>query len=239
MKKILFLLPLVAILVSSCFLGGKRIKGNGVIKSETRSTTSFSGVDVSGNADVYVKQDSTTTVRVETDENLLPYIIIENRNGTLHIYQKDNTQLKTTKGIKVYLASPQYSRFDASGACDYYSEGRITNAESISFRLSGASEVNMDLKAPVVKASLSGAGTVSLKGETKDLDIDGSGSTEVKCFDLAAENVKVSISGAGDADVFASVKLDVHVSGAGDVRYKGNAVVSQNISGAGSVKKAD
>ena len=85
----------------------------------------------------------------------------------------------------------------------------------------------------------SGAGSVKLAGKTKDFSVDGSGSTEVQCFDLLAENVRIDISGAGDAQVFASVKLDVDVSGAGNVRYKGNANVTQNISGAGSVKKLD
>ena len=36
--------------------------------------------------------------------------------------------------------------------------------------------------------------------------------TDVKCFELMAENVDVDISGAGDAEVFASVKLDVRCS---------------------------
>ena len=54
-----------------------------------------------------------------------------------------------------------------------------------------------------------------------------------------AENVKVEISGAGDADVYASVKLYVRASGAGSVIYKGNPGINQSISGAGSVKKVD
>ena len=45
------------------------------------------------------------------------------------------------------------------------------------------------------------------------------------------------MSGACDAEVFASVKLDVKASGASDVKYKGNAAVSQHVSGAGNVKK--
>jgi hypothetical protein len=50
----------------------------------------------------------------------------------------------------------------------------------------------------------------------------------------------VHISGAGDAEVFASVKLDAHVTGAGDIRYKGNPPqVIHNTSGAGSIQKAD
>jgi len=54
-----------------------------------------------------------------------------------------------------------------------------------------------------------------------------------------AENTQVELSGAGDAQVFASVKLDVRVSGAADVKYKGNATVSQSVRGAGSVKKVE
>ncbi|MBL0130494.1 MAG: DUF2807 domain-containing protein [Chitinophagaceae bacterium] len=76
-------------------------------------------------------------------------------------------------------------------------------------------------------------------GDTKDFSVQGSGSTDINCFELFAENTKVELSGAGDAEVFASVKLDVHVSGAADVKYKGNANVSQEVSGAGSVKKVE
>jgi len=57
---------------------------------------------------------------------------------------------------------------------------------------------------------------------------------------MKAENTKVDISGAGSAEVYASVKLDAEVSGAGSIKYKGNAGnVIQQVSGAGSVKKAE
>ena len=71
------------------------------------------------------------------------------------------------------------------------------------------------------------------------MKVDGSGSSHFRCFDLMAEIVSVDISGAGDAEVFASVKLDVDVSGAGSVKYKGNATVSQKVSGSGSVSKVE
>ena len=70
-------------------------------------------------------------------------------------------------------------------------------------------DVKLELKAPKIDAELSGAGSIILKGETKDFSVDGSGSTDIKCFELMAENTQVELSGAGDAQVFASVKLDV------------------------------
>jgi hypothetical protein len=98
----------------------------------------------------------------------------------------------------------------------------------------------MDIDAPEVKAQISGAGNMSMTGQTRNVEIDISGAGKAKCYDLMAETTKVDISGAGSAEVYASVFLDAHVSGAGSVKYKGNATkVSQQVSGAGSVKKTD
>lgn len=226
-------------LVSCNFMGGKRIKGNGVIKTETRSAGTFNGIDVSGNADVYVKQDSAYSVRIETDENLMEYLVVENKNGILDIHQKEGTNLRPSKAIKVYVSGPSFKSFDASGACDYFSENLITSTEAISINLSGSCDIKMELKAPKIDADLSGSGSITLKGEAKDFEVGGSGSTDVHCFELLTENTSVQISGSGSAEVFASIKLDVSVSGSGDVKYKGNGVVSQSISGSGSVKKAE
>jgi hypothetical protein len=240
MKQILILAILASVIYSSCReVFGKRIRGNGEIKTETRSVSGYNSIDVSGAIDIYVKQDSVQTVRVETDGNLLEYITTREDGGVLHIYPRDNSNLKPSRNIRVYVSGADFKRFEASGACDIYSENKISGSEMIDIDLSGASDVRMELNAPKVNAELSGAGTITLKGETRDLIVNGTGATDIKCFDLMAENVDVRISGAGEAEVYASVKLDVRVSGAGGVKYKGNATVNQSVSGAGSVKKAE
>lgn len=238
MKNIFWAAFILLVTATACReVFGKRIRGNGHLQTESRPASDFHSIDVSGAIDVYVKQGSGYSVQVVTDENLLPYVVVYNNKGTLQIHESDGVNLKPSRGIKVYVSSPQYKRFEASGACNIYSENKIISPQSIDIDLSGASDVKMEVKSPGIRAELSGAGTIALKGETKDFSVDGSGSTAIKCFDLLAENVAVEISGAGDADVFASVQLDVHVSGAGSVRYRGNAAVNQRISGAGSVKK--
>lgn len=240
MKNFVVLSLVFSILCSSChFVNGKKVRGNGSIKSENRTTSSFNNVAVSGNINIYVRQDSSTSVRVEADENLMEYIEVHSEGGRLTIGPKRGYNLKGSKDIKVYISAPSFNAFDASGACNIYTENEISSSGPIDISLSGASDVQMSLSAPKIMTRLSGAGSIQLKGETKDLSVDGSGSVNVKCMDMMAENVDVDISGAGNAAVFASVKLDVSVSGAGDVIYKGNASVNQHISGAGSVKKVD
>lgn len=240
MKRLSILFAVVLLVFSSCsnFMG-KRVRGNGKISTENRTASSFSGVKVSGAIDLYVSNGASAAIRVEADENLMKYIIVENDGDMLKIRPKSGINLKPSRAIRVYVSAPSFSRLEASGACDIFSENKILSQGPLQIDLSGASDAKIDLNAPKVDVDVSGACSVTLKGETRDFTVEGSGSTDIKCYDLLAENTKVDISGAGNAQVFASVKLDVDVSGAADVKYKGNATVSQQVSGAGSVKKTD
>ncbi|HPG12079.1 MAG TPA: head GIN domain-containing protein [Chitinophagaceae bacterium] len=240
MRKIsyLFFLPVV-FLVSCSHVFKDRVKGNGSVKTENRQITDFTKVRVSGAIDLFIKQDSATSVSIVTDENLMEFIETINENGSLIIKPVQGYSLSGTNGIKVYVSSPVYNRFNASGACEIKGENKIYSDNPIKVDLSGSSHIEMDIKAPEVNADASGSCSVSLSGETRKLAIDGSGSTSVYCKDLKAENVEVGISGAGNAEVYASVDLNVRVSGSGSIRYWGNARVNQHISGSGSVTKAE
>jgi hypothetical protein len=241
MKKLFIYFIISSVVFSSCRGGlfGKRVAGNGNVRIETRSPGTFNSVDISGAMDLYVKQESGRSVKIEADDNLLSYIVVDNEGDKLVIRPRDGFNLKPTGSIKVYVSSPVFYKIEASGACDVYSQNQIVSTDAVDLDLSGSSDAKMDIKAPKITAGVSGACSVELKGETKEFSGDGSGSSNFKCFDLKAENVVIDISGAGDAEVFASTKLDVDVTGAGGVKYKGSPSINQKISGAGSVRKVD
>ena len=240
MKPILIISIAFVILLTSChYFGGERVHGNGHIKTESRTAGHFVAVDVSGSIDVFIKQDSVRSIRIEADENLLEFITVDTDGEKLFIHERDGYNLDPTRDIKVYVSSPLFKHLEASGACDIISENQINASENLGIGMSGSCGVQIDVRAPKVDADLSGACKIELKGQTKEFRVEGSGSTDIICKDLLAEDVSVGISGAGEAEVFASVKLNVQVSGSGDVRYRGNAAVTQDVSGAGTVKKMD
>lgn len=241
MKKIFLLAAIIVVTTSSCrYMWGKKVKGNGSISSTERSISSFKNVEVSGAIELYVAQGDTRPVKIETDENLLQYIEVEQMGDRIIIKSRDGFNLRPTGKIKVYVTSPVYNDIDVSGASNINGVGKITNTEKMNLDVSGAGDINMELNAPAISADISGAGAVNLKGETKNFELTLTGAGKAHCYELMAETTKVDISGAGDADVFASVKLDAQVSGAGSVTYKGGATnVAQQVSGAGSVKKVD
>ena len=184
-----------AILFSSCkYVIGKRINGNGKVITQTRTFSGFTGVDVSSAIDLYVKQDSVFSVKVETDENLQQHIIIEQDGNTLRIKQQNNTNLDATGKIKVYVSAPLFKSLEASGACDIIGENVLTATDEISIDVTGASDAELELKAPKVSAEMTGASNVKLKGQTKDLHIEGTGASHAKCYELLSENADVDVT---------------------------------------------
>ena len=235
-----FIVAAALLLFSSCReIFAKRIRGNGNVTTQSRSAGQFNSIHVSGNIDVYAKQDSSPGIKVEADQNLQQYIETVDDGDVLRIKVQEGFNLRPSRSIKVYVSSAEFKRFEASGACDVFSEGKITSSSDLDFQLSGACNITMDVNAPKVSVGMSGAGTIKLRGETKDFKVEGSGSTDVKSFELLAENVDLDLTGAGDAEVYASRKLTGSISGAADVRYKGAAQTDVHTSGATSVKKID
>jgi len=240
MRQISIMAVSALLLFSSCRqIFAKRIGGNGNIITQSRSAGGFNSIDVSGSIDVYVRQDSSSSIKVETDDNLQQYVETLQDGDVLRIKTEEGYNLNPSRQIKVYVSSAMFRRFEASGACNIFSEAKINNASDVDVDLSGRSGITLEISSPKVTADVSGACSVKLKGETKEFKVQGSGSTDIKCFDLVADNVDLDISGAGDAEVHANVKLTGDISGAASVRYKGAAQTDIHTSGATSVKKVD
>jgi Putative auto-transporter adhesin, head GIN domain len=241
MRNLCLGLVMLTVATSSCrFLGGERVRGNGNAKTVERSLAAFKDVEASDIIHLYLTQGPQVPVKIETDENLMDFVEIEQVGNRISVKTRDGYNLDPTDKIKVYITIPEYHSISVSGAGSIQTTSKITNADGLDISLSGAGGIKMELDAPSVKVDISGAGSATLVGQTKDFEMDISGAGDAHCFDLLSENTRVDISGAGKADVFASIKLDAQVSGAGSVIYKGGATnIKQDVTGAGKVRKAD
>src|ERR1700742_4954555 len=108
-------------------IGGKRVHGNGNIKTEDRPVSNFKHVEVGGAAKVLVSQGDHASVKIETDENLLPYMEVSQDGDKIFIHEKHGFNLKPTHEIRIYVTAPIFSSIEASGACDIIGETKITN----------------------------------------------------------------------------------------------------------------
>jgi hypothetical protein len=237
MKKLLLIPSLALLAFTSCDFN--RVKGNGHVVSKSFDKTNFKNIDVSSSLDVVLKQGTDYSVRIDGEENILQLIEVRKEGDKLIVGFKDNTSISPTKDIKVYITAPEFHKLEGSGACTISNSGVITGNE-VTLDLSGACNTHLNVDVNKLGIEASGASEIEVKGKAVYFSVEGSGSTSVSAFQLMSENATIDLSGAGDAEVFASQSLKADLSGAGSVSYKGNPPsVSKEISGAGSVSKAD
>ena len=234
------MLVVASVSLPSCWNAfGKRVRGNGNVKTEERSIGTFSAISSYGPYNVYLMQDSGYKVSVEAEDNLLQYIETYVDGSELKVRTKDGYNLSPRRTVRVKVSAPSFSSIKTIGSGDIVAENKINNTTAISLEATGSGNINAKLNAPDVIAEVTGSGNVNLEGETKTFKGQINGSGNIRAYDLKSEEVRVEIMGSGNAEVFAAVKLNVEVHGSGDVKYKGGGQVSSSIHGSGNVKKTD
>ncbi len=239
MKYFTFLTAICLLFISCNILDFRRIRGNGSITNRDYNLKNFKSISTGGVVHLYVRQDSSWSVKIETDDNLFEYLQVEKNGNELKVSHRRGVNLSPTNEIKLFVSLPVIRQLQIGGASAVKTESKFMQDEEMSLDLSGASSGEMEVRAPRVKISVSGASTLDISGETKDISADVSGASTLRAFDLKSENADADASGASTAQVFASMNLKADASGASHIKYKGDPKLTSDASGASSVKKAD
>jgi len=211
--KLLLALFITIFSLSACTFWG--VRGNGKVKEQNRNVENFTRIDAGGAFSIKVLVGKTASLKINAEENLLQYIRTKIENGTLYIDSKKN--LNPKKDLEIKITTPNLNSIEVSGA----------NSVSVA----GINEKEFFV-------SLSGAGSVNLKGESDKLRAEISGAGNIDSKELKARDVIISVSGAASADVFAKEVLDASVSGVGSIDIYGNPEKTRtNISGVGSINR--
>lgn len=243
MKKSIKLLILSLFLLSTVAnaqWSKNRIKGNGKVITNNRSTGGYDEIKVSGFFDVDLVSGKEGAITVKAEENLQTYIKVEVEGNVLKIYTEKNTSISPGSGKTVQVTIPfeKISAISLSGSGDIRSKSTI-KSDSFSAALSGSGDLNLAVDATKFDLAVSGSGDIVLKGNAGNFTTKLSGSGDIDAASLKAKNVDITISGSGDSKVFCSENLKARVSGSGDIEYVGNPKTKDTkVSGSGSISKA-
>ena len=214
MKKIIFVfLATCVVLAVGCRWVG--IRGNGHIKTEDRTISTFTEIDTGGAFEIEW-QSGSPALRITSDENLLSYVASNVSGDTLHL--RTHEQIWPTHGIKVVISSPT-----RTGA-------RIRGAVKLTAK---------QLIGPKFALEASGASHVSLGGNIDELLADRTGASKLDASGLQTKTAEISTTGAGHAEVAVSETLKVAITGAGKVTYSGSPTIEKHITGAGTIRRKD
>jgi len=212
------------------------VKGSGQEVTQTREIADFTALDVGGMYEVELVAGQSPSLVISGDDNIVPLVSTTVHNGKLTITSEGRIRPKLA--LKLNITVPNIERVHSSGASEL--QIRQVNNDKLFIETSGAGSVVLEAETKHLTIETSGAGSIKARGVAETFVVETSGAGDVQAKDLRASNVKVSVSGAGDVEVFARQTLDVHVSGASDVSYYGNPkTVNKHVSGAGDVRKRD
>jgi hypothetical protein len=198
-----------------------KITGNGNVKTQVRQVSPFHAIKVSGGIDVELSQGNDLKLVAEADENLLPLIRTEVKDGVLNIYHAENIQ--NAKTMKIHLTFKELDVISASGGCDVESKQKLVFT-TLKMDISGGCDIELNCKAENLVCKQSGGCDVELSGEAQKGTFNVSGGCDVKASELHLKNCTVDASGGSDVSVNVTGELTVKASGASDVNYYGKPV---------------
>jgi len=219
---------------------GGGVAGSGIVKSESRKVADFDAIRVDYPAEIIVRQGRSESLKIEAEDNLLPQLSTDVRNGTLVLENseqnwRDRVNPSEPVIITITVVNLNEVQFPTAGKMQI--EGLETDSLTVS--VSGAGDMTLtELSAGDLNFNLSGAGNINVDGKSENLRLSISGLGNFNGGDLQTQDAHVQISGAGSATVWADDTLDANISGAGSIEYYGDPNVNEHISGVGSVSKA-
>lgn len=183
-------------------------------KKEVRQVSGFSGISASSVFEITVTKGNTESLTVEADDAVMPYVRSEVKKGVLHLYlDNGNKKLSDVKNLKAYVVMKNLDNVSLSGACKLTSKDQFT-PDQFKGDCSGASNMDLNLKANKLDFDMSGASSLTLNAEVAgEAEWDLSGSSKIQAR-INASKVSFSTSGLSNVELSGSCnKFDIETSG--------------------------
>lgn len=239
MKRIFILLMVLTAALPALSQIEKNLVHDG--NAEVRNLKGYTTVDVSGAIDLYLSQGTEDAVAVSaSSQEIVSRIRTEMRGSTLRIYFDSkgiNWKKWGNHKMKAYVTFRQLSTIEASGACNVKVSGKIKQ-EELKIEMSGASDFKGDVEMSNLMLEASGASRITVNGTVKKLGVNANGASDIRGYDISAEECKIDASGASVVRITVNKELNATASGASAIYYKGEGLIRDiNTSGGATVKR--
>lgn len=164
----------------------------------------FDKIKVAGVYDLKVTIGPDYSVLLEGPADAMARVEPKISDRVLVLDQRDRRwgeKRRKSRNVTAYVTTPSLAGLHVSGVVDCQVEG---------------------LDEDVFEVAISGVGEVNLVGACRRLDAEVAGVGELDARSLVCEDVRVVVSGVGEASVHARQSVDAVVSGMGDIRVYGS-----------------
>ncbi len=250
MRKVTARIIFTGILIAAILLPGcsatvpipRLINGSGKVITKEMNFTDFTYLEIGSVFEVEIIESGSHLTSITADDNLFEYIKVSQEGETLKI-RLTPTYNYSGVTLKAKITMPKLSGLHLYGATKGTVKG-FQSSNDFNLQLSGASHLNMDIGAGDTKFEISGAtgvtgtlkahdtefrvseaGRVELEGSANKMTLNASGASKLKLAYFSIDQADVMLSGASEATLKVSGRLDVILTGASKLYYKGDPMI--------------
>jgi hypothetical protein len=225
-------LTLIMMLLAACggttLVGSNIIKGSGNVKTETRDVSGFTVVEVSGSGNLVVETGDMETLTIEAEDNILPLLTSEVKDGKLILTSKPNSSYSPTKAVIYHLTVKDLEALTVTASAT----GTMENLKRDSFMLtiSASGSVNVGTL-NVGKLDLRVQDSGSLDAQNVDsqeitLKVDNSANANLK--NVTAETLTAGLGASSKATLAGTISTQ-NITANGSSLYDARNVSSQMV----------
>jgi hypothetical protein len=212
----------------------KTIVGEGPLVAENRPISSFTGIDLQIDAEVYYQPGNNLSLEVTGQQNLLDNvqtIVVDDKLVIQYLQVKPFSAGEITR---INITAPGVNSFSLHSAGDIYCLSPIQTA-SLLLRNNGSGTITLkDIAARSIAAESTSSGNIiALDGTAVNETARNSGSGKIDLSGMLTRTAKVLTTGSGKIQVKVADHLHATIEGSGPVYYSGYPDVSSHISGTG------
>ena len=212
-------------------------KGSGNPATIKRTVSDFSRINIAGSYRINLKQDSSLSISITGDDNLLKYV--ETNVSDDELFIKTDKEVCPNNQMTLTIGVHNLKLIESSGALELYSVG-LLNVQDLKLDLSGETRTIMNLDAANLTTNISGNGELLLKGQADTHIVSFTGSERFNGFGFVVSDYEIKTSGNTYCEINVLHSLDLHTTGISDVKYKGAPVRLVNSkSGSSTLEKVN
>ncbi|MBN1921711.1 MAG: DUF2807 domain-containing protein [Anaerolineae bacterium] len=230
------------------------VKGSGNVRTEVHEIHDFTSVNFASIGELTIEQGEEEGLRIEAEDNLLPYFETEIHDGELIIRQSIHTPLHPTQAVRFYLKVKSLEALALTGSGSAAAEQ--LHAEQLTLRLTGSGNINLGhieadtcrvwlsgsgdvhiatLNATEMETHLTGSGNMRVTGAVSAQELALSGSGNYLADTLQSNSAVLRLTGSGSAHVRVAEQLEAQLTGSGSIIYSGTPTVQSVITGSGKI----
>ena len=193
-----------------------------------KELSAFDHVELNGVFNVYLIQDSTYSIKIEADEQMINDISAEVENGILSVHNKQNVKWirPGSNKVKLFITAAGLKRITAFETCSIETVNTLSvNEFSIDMAPSPKlTEINLDLDCEYFNYwnNYQCGGKLILKGRATNINLSIFSMMAVDANALTCDNALVTTYSTGDCKLMVNRRLEYSIHGEGDIILQGN-----------------